>query len=279
MQKGMRPQGARYWKLHGAGNDLLVVHSKDLPGKNKAQFVRRMAHRQLGIGCDQLAEVLSLKPLSIQIWNQDGTKAEMCANGSRTFLYLAAREGWLDRKAKRVPLQVSGGQYEGVRATPGNYELSLGAPEIGIPSSILLGREKIPYVPVRTGNPHAVIWMAGRGSWKAPKAFDFKTYGPRVETHRAFPKKTNVEFIRSLKVSDGSAEVLVEAWERGAGATLSCGSGAVAVAALVRRRTGVARVRVRMTDFVLKIRFEGEAAFLSGPCALVSSGSYFGIQP
>ena len=87
MQKGRARQGTRFHKLHGAGNDLLVLTSSELPKANKAAFIRRIAHRQLGIGCDQIMEVLSKKPLAIQVWNQDGSKAEMCANGSRTFLF------------------------------------------------------------------------------------------------------------------------------------------------------------------------------------------------
>jgi diaminopimelate epimerase len=276
MQKGSARQGTRFFKLHGAGNDLLVVDTEHLPRKNKAAFVRRLAHRQLGLGCDQLAEVLSRKPLAIQIWNNDGTRAEMCANGSRTFLFLAALQGWLNPEAERVPLEVSGGKYEGVRTSPGNYELSLGEPEIEPARTLKLGSEKIPYTPVRTGNPHAVVWMAGGEGWTKPRDFDFRGYGPRIETHSAFPRRTNVEFVRSLRKSGKTAEVFVEAWERGAGATLSCGSGAVAVAAVVRRRNpGIERVKVRMTDFELRIRFEGDRAFLSGPCALVAEGRYF----
>jgi diaminopimelate epimerase len=276
MQKGVAKQGTRFFKLHGAGNDLLVVESKSLPRVNKSSFVRKLAHRQLGIGCDQLAELISRKPLSIQIWNSDGTRAEMCANGSRTFLFLAAREGWLDRRAARVPLEVSGGQYEALRISPGNYELCLGEPEIGAERILSLGKERILYIPVRTGNPHAVIWMTGPRAWREPRSFDFKAFGSRIENHRDFPHRTNVEFIRTLRRSGDTAEVFVEAWERGAGATMSCGSGAVAVAAVVRRRMpGLKAVRVRMTSFELRIRFEGDRAFLSGPCALVAEGFYF----
>ncbi len=276
MQKGSPKQGTRFYKLHGAGNDLLVLHGREMPSVNKAAFVRRIAHRQLGIGCDQLMEILSLKPLAIQIWNQDGSRAEMCANGSRTFLFLAAREGWLNRQAKRVPIRISGKSYEGVRIKPGSYALCLGEPEIEKPETLHLDGKKIPFWPVRTGNPHAVILVgAGPYSWKAPKDFSYLDYGPRIERHAHFPQKTNVEFVRSLKVKGRRAETIVEAWERGAGATLSCGSGAVAVAAVVRKLTGVSAVSVRMTEFELRVNFEGDQAFLSGPCALVAEGKYF----
>ena len=275
MQKGPARQGSRFFKLHGAGNDLLVLASKDMPKTNKAAFVRRIAHRQLGLGCDQLVELISKKPLAVQIWNQDGSKAEMCANGSRSFLFLAAREQWIDSHAPRVNIRISGAPYEGVRTTPGNYELCLGTPEIGEPEVLALGKERIPFYPVRTGNPHVVVLMTGPGAWKAPKGFDYKSYGPRMETHRRFLGKTNVEFVRKIRVKGHTATVDVQAWERGAGATLSCGSGAVAAAALVRRLKYVGLVKVRMNTFELLIRFEGNRAFISGPCVLVAEGRFF----
>lgn len=273
MQKDRSKQGTRFIKLHGAGNDLLVVHSREMP-KAKAAFVRRIAHRQLGVGCDQLMEVLSTRPLAIQIWNQDGSKAEMCANGSRTTLFLAAQLGWIDRKSKQVPLRVSGRDYVARMVKPGHYELCLGEPEIEALETIRIGKEKITFWPVRTGNPHAVIFTGG-SQWKLPKDFSYLEWGPRIENHSHFPKRTNVEFVRKLKVQGRKATVHVEAWERGAGATLSCGSGAVAVAAMVNKLYGATDIRLRMTQFELRVRFEGKSAFLSGPCALVAEGTAY----
>jgi diaminopimelate epimerase len=276
MQKAPPKQAPRFYKLHGAGNDVVVLHSEEMPAAGKAAFVRRVAHRQLGIGCDQVVELLSLRPLAIQIWNQDGTKAEMCANGSRCFLFLAALEKWIPRSAARIKIQISGKPYEGLRATPGNYELCLGRPEIGEPEILPLGEGAIPFWPVRTGNPHAVILLGtGPGEWKAPKDFSYLDYGPRIEKHPRFPLRTNVEFVHGLKLRGKAAAMAVLAWERGAGATLSCGSGAVAAAALVRKRTGAQRIEVEMTEFRLRVRFEDERAYLSGPCVLVARGRIF----
>ncbi len=275
MQKASSKQVPRFYKLHGAGNDLVVLHSSEMPAK-KAAFVRRIAHRQLGIGCDQVIELLSLCPLAIQIWNQDGTKAEMCANGSRCFLFLAAQERWLDRQSKRVAIRISGRAYEARQTTPGNYELCLGVPEIGQPERLMLGREKILFWPVRTGNPHAVILLgSGPYSWKAPKEFSYLDFGSRIEIHSRFPRRTNVEFIRGIKIKGKRAVVEVQAWERGAGATLSCGSGAVAAGAVIRLLTGAEQIQVKMTQFKLQVRFAGPGAFLSGPCTLVAKGYVF----
>lgn len=277
MQKATRAQGTGipFYKLHGAGNDILVVFAKDLPRNGKAAFLRRMAHRQLGVGCDQIVEVLSLKELAVQIWNQDGSKAEMCANGSRVFLFLAAEEGWVLPRAKTVPIKISGGHYEG-RKVKGGYELCLGVPRVAGFERLSVANESIPYHEANVGNPHAVILCGkGRGEWAVPQDFDFKAFGPRIETHPHFPLKTNVEFVRSWKVKAKKVSALVDVWERGAGPTLSCGSGAVATAAVLRSLSGATEATITMNGFDLQVRFEGDKAYLSGPCTLVAKGQYF----
>lgn len=264
-------------KLHGAGNDIIVFLAKHLrlSPRQKASFLRCMAHRQLGVGCDQFVEVLSFDPLSIQIWNGDGSTAEMCANGSRTFLYLASIEGWIDRSASEVSLTISGKPYSSRKVGEHLYELCLGKPEIHGQESITVLGKKIPFWSVSTGNPHAVVLTTShKGSWKAPKGFSYLEFGPPFEKHPHFPKKTNVEFVRSISQKGKKITAVVEAWERGAGATLSCGSGAVAVAAVLKELMGATQFSVRMTDFELQIRFEGDQGFLSGPCALVAKGVY-----
>jgi diaminopimelate epimerase len=275
MRKNAARQGSRFYKLHGAGNDILVLPTEGMPKRGKAEFVRKVSHRHLGIGCDQVVEVLSTRPLAIQIWNGDGTQAEMCANGTRCFLFLAAAKGWFSSKLKEVPLHVSGKPYTAFKGK-GGYELCLGEPEIDSLESLSLDRESIPFWPVRTGNPHAVILTTSHKlGWAPPSSFCYREFGAKIEVHARFPKKTNVEFIRTLEQKGNSALVRVEAWERGAGATLSCGTGAVAAAAVVRGLTGVSLVEVAMTLFQLRVRFEGERAFLSGPSALVAEGTYF----
>lgn len=276
MRKAAAKQGSRFYKLHGAGNDILVVQSKHMPTRGKAEFVKNISHRQLGIGCDQLVEVSSTKPLECQIWNGNGTKSEMCANGTRVLLYLAAKLKWISPSAKEVTLKVSGKKYEAQKIGKDGYELCLGEPEIGSMETLSVSGHQIPFWPVRTGNPHAVILTTEHKlAWTPPAGFSYKVLGPHVETHARFPQKTNVEFIRSISQKGNKATALVEVWERGAGATMSCGSGAVAAASVVHGLTGAEVVEIRMTSFKLQVRFEGERAFLSGPSALVAEGMYF----
>jgi len=277
MQKAKRAQGTGlpFYKLHGAGNDILVVFAKDLPRVGKGKVIQRMAHRQLGVGADQIVEVLSLKPLAVQIWNQDGSKAEMCANGSRVFLFLAARQKWISSTAKVVPITISGGAYEGRKVKDG-YELCLGVPQVsGFERLDALG-SSVPFHEVSVGNPHAVILCGNsRGQFPLPEDFDYRKFGPAIERHAMFPQKINVEFVRSWQRTGKRARVKVEVWERGAGPTLSCGSGAVAVAAVMQSLYGAQECVVEMSGFELRVRFEGDKAFLSGPCTLVAEGEYF----
>ncbi len=273
MKKATARQGKPipFYKLHGAGNDILVVQSKDLPKTPKASFFQRMAHRRLGIGCDQIMEVLSLKPLSAQVWNSDGSKAEMCANGGRVFLFLAALKGWISKgKTKEIPIKISGKAYKGVKMGK-NFGLCLGEPKLfGCQEIAVLGAT-VAFENVSVGNPHAVIFLEEA---KLPN-YSLEKYGPLVETHSHFPDRTNVHFVRSYEKRGSKAYAEVEVWERGAGATLSCGSGAVAVAAVLQKRTGVNVIQVKMTDFLLDVKFQGKEAYLSGPSVLVAEGKYF----
>ena len=275
MKKAATRQGKPipFQKLHGAGNDILIVEAKHLPKSGKPGLLRRMAHRQLGIGCDQVVEVLSRKPLRVQIWNQDGSRAEMCANGTRVLLFLAAKEGWISRAATEIPLEISGKKYV-ARKTKGGYELCLGETDVKEASLLRVGQSTIPYFPVNAGNPHAVI-LAGPKGWRLPKDYSLPRYGSAIECHSRFPQKTNVEIVRSWKKKGSLVEAEVDVWERGAGATLSCGSGAVAVAAVLRKLSGAKLVKVRMTDYLLTICFEGERDYLSGPSTLVAKGLFF----
>lgn len=274
MKKAPSRQGKPipFHKLHGAGNDILVVEAKDLPKNGKASVMRRMAHRQTGIGCDQIMEVISRKPLKVQVWNGDGTKAEMCGNGARALLFLAEQEGWIRKGSKEVPITISGKAYVAGK-NGSHFELGLGAPVVSDLQRLTLEGE-VPFYEVNVGNPHCVI-PVGEGGWLLPADYSLKAYGSRLEIHERFPKKTNVEFIRSWVQKGNVVDASVDVWERGAGATLSCGSGAVAVAAVLRKLTGAKAFRIKMTDYELKVRFEGGQAFLSGPSVLVGAGKFF----
>jgi diaminopimelate epimerase len=257
-----------FYKLHGAGNDILVVESKHLPKANKPKFIQRFSSRKLGIGADQVMEVEKRFPLRFTVWNTDGSKAEMCANGSRVLLFLSELEKWHKKSQKKIQFQIGKNSFFGLKKANGEFEISLGIPRVE-EHIIFSGSKKFPLTKVNVGNPHAVIFAKDLGD------FDFRELGKEVENHSEFPQKTNVEFIRSWKAAGTKVEALVDVWERGAGATLSCGSGAVAVATVLKKISGKTRFSIHMNQFVLEVRFEGGEAFLSGPSALVAKGEFF----
>ncbi len=274
-----RQDSIPFAKVHGAGNDALIVeecHWRHVSARAKPGVVRRIAHRSMGIGADQVLEVLSRSPLRFLVWNQDGSRAEMCANGTRSLCFYALRKGWFGQDAavvSSVVVEVGERSYSAKRLGAG-FSISLGVPVVGAAAILTHRGQRVPYVPVSVGNPHAVIFASGgRGDWRAPKDFDFRVWGAELERHKVFPKRANVEFVRRLEVSGRRAWVETEFWERGSGATLSCGTGAVAVAsALKARLPGVREVLVRMTEFELRVNFDGSTAWLSGPSALVAEG-------
>lgn len=271
-----------FYKIHGTGNDCLVFHGRELPSylrratSAKKKWICDFSNRHHGLGSDQVLEILSLKPLAIQIWNCDGSKAEMCGNGSRAFASLALSEGWISAKAKQVPIEISGKTYE-LRKLHVGFALGLGQPKLLEEHSLQLQQQKIPFTAVDVGNPHAVVFMTGPGAWKAPKDFSLQSYGEKMERHPHFPHKTNVEFVRKIVHKGSVATVFVEVWERGAGATLSCGSGAVAVATAYQAwsKKSAKRYDIVMNGYVLSVRFERGCAYLSGPSAIVAKGEYF----
>ncbi|NUM88121.1 MAG: diaminopimelate epimerase [Bdellovibrionales bacterium] len=267
-------------KVHSAGNDAIILEEASWRGSSparKAELVRRIAHRSMGVGADQVLEVLERNPLRFQVWNQDGSRAEMCANGTRSLCHFAFLRGWIPPASATISVEVSGRPYV-VRRRARGFSVSLGSPVVKPPRTLRQRGQAIPWVSVNVGNPHAVIFMTGgRGEWRAPSDFDFREWGRELEVHAAFPQRANIEFVRKLRVTGSRAEVLTEFWERGAGATLSCGTGAVAVAAAVRaQREGVREVLVRMTQFELRVTFDGPSAWLSGPSVLVAEGVWFG---
>jgi diaminopimelate epimerase len=116
-----------FFKIHGAGNDFIVMER--MRGTSTAAFVRKMAHRNLGIGADQLLEVLSRRPLTVQIWNRDGSKAEMCGNGARALVCLARQLKWLPPGDREVKLWISGREVTAI-GHGARTAVDLGAAEV-----------------------------------------------------------------------------------------------------------------------------------------------------
>jgi len=197
---------------------------------------------------DGLVEVtpLAADAAEVVIWNADGSRAEMSGNATR----IAA--AWLAKRTGAAVVRIVSGDREvSVRfLADGTAEQDMGEIRIGPPEEL----EGIEFVRVEVGNPHAVV----RGD-----PADVVWIGPRLETHPAFPNRTNVQVGRI----DGSRTVTARVWERGVGETSSSGTGAVAVAAGC---IGAGEVEVRFPGGTLAVRLVGSRAFLTGPAVQLS---------
>jgi diaminopimelate epimerase len=268
--------------MHGAGNDFVVLDAirHELPPIEP--LASQLCDRKFGIGADEL---LVLRPsraadFRMDIYNADGTSAEMCANGIRA-LYKYLRDHG-HTSAEEVGVETPGGVVRPRWAGPNRVKVEMGQPVLApakIPTTLAEGDGPVLDVPldvdgeefrvstVSMGNPHAVLFV------EDPDAAPVERLGPLIEHHPAFPNRVNVEFATPL----GRSRVRQRTWERGSGETLACGSGACAVAVVSMLRGLVERsVAIELRGGELEIDWENDASpvFMTGPAAEVFSGEF-----
>ncbi|MEW6057310.1 MAG: diaminopimelate epimerase [Bdellovibrionota bacterium] len=281
----MKPTSIPFTKLHGLGNDFVLIDLREQKLSLTSSTIRAIADRKRGVGFDQL---LVLKRSSrvhaeLEIFNADASLAEMCGNGLRAAAFYLWTQGKL-RSHETLTLETAAGdrQSRAVKKihpndTEAEIECEMGVPKIKtiprlLKRGIKLGTKTHHPVLVDVGNPHAVFF-----TWPKNQA-QLEQWGSLVENHRAFPKRTNVEFVRA--VSPRAIEVQV--WERGVGITEACGTGAVAATcATLSQGKGVGPMEVRFTGGRASVRWEGaqQAAFLQGYAARVFCGEWLLTNP
>jgi diaminopimelate epimerase len=268
--------------MDACGNDFVVIdHLPGIPNGFALPpgLVAKICDRHFGVGCDQL---LWLKPsnefsASVAILNADGSTAEMCGNGMRAIgVYLAAHG------------PKPGLKNYTVRTEAGNASQSVGIdlsgefPEValGVPKVLRLDEEIEPhgvFARVEIGNPHAVFFTTE----SAVKGIALESVGPGIETNPLFPGRTNVEFVAVLD----RGRIRARVWERGAGITLACGSGACAIVAAAETKGLVdpgTKIEVLLPGGSVYVRLEvgwreGKGqALLSGPAEAVFTGEWIG---
>ncbi|GFN24035.1 diaminopimelate epimerase [Thermanaeromonas sp. C210] len=273
-----------FTKMHGLGNDFVLVNcfQERLPG-DPGEVARRVCHRRFGVGADGLIFLLpsQVAELKMRIFNPDGSEAEMCGNGIRCLARFAYEEGLVPGPGIRVEtlagiivpqLILEGGRVLGVRVDMGEPRLDRrdipmsGEGEKAIDIPLEVEGEIVKATCVSMGNPHCVLFVPDVDT--APVS----TWGPFLENHPLFPQRTNVEFIEILN----PAEVKMRVWERGAGETMACGTGACAavVAAALTGRTG-RHVTVHLAAGDLAIEWAPDnRVFMTGPAVRVFDGVY-----
>jgi diaminopimelate epimerase len=277
----------RFTKMQGAGNDFVVLdETQGLLGLTSAHY-RFIADRHFGVGADQILSVRQSSSAAADfayvIHNSDGGEVEQCGNGARCFVRFVREQGLTDKSTVKV--QVHGGIITLRQLPDGSVEVDMGPPVFDLvlvpfdaakamsltdPSGLLWrlalhAQDNVDVAVLSMGNPHAVVRVEDVD--KAHVAY----LGPLIENHAAFPKRVNAGFLQVLS----RTEVKLRVYERGAGETLACGTGAcAAVVAGIRQGWLDPKVKVHTQGGVLTIEWQGEGAsvMMSGPATTVFTG-------
>jgi diaminopimelate epimerase len=260
--------GLPFMKMHGAGNDFVVIDSRGRGPVMTSGLARALGDRNRGVGFDQLAEITSSTDadFGLVFWNGDGSQAGACGNATRCVSdYVMQGMG-----ADKVSLVTARGGLLAERAADGRVWVNMGAPQLDwlqIPLSHEVDHLHLPLpgdpVAVGMGNPHCVHFV------QDAEAVDLAVLGPRIEHDPLFPQRTNVEFASLIS----PCRMRMRVWERGTGITLACGSGAcaTAVAAHLRGMIGP-RVGLEVDGGVLEVDWRDDGVWLTGPVARVFDG-------
>ena len=283
----------KFTKMQGCGNDYIYVNgfTGKIPQEEKTELVRHISDRHFGIGGDG---VIFINPsleadFEMEMYNADGSRAEMCGNGIRCVAKYVYDKGLTDKtdisviscgQIKYLQLFLKEGQVDTVRVNMGAPELRperipVTVAEAGMP----LEKERIVNAPiivqgkeykmtcVSMGNPHAVIFLEDVTN------LEIEQIGPYFENHERFPKRINTEFVKVLD----KKTVQMRVWERGTGETLACGTGCCAtVVACILNGLTDEKVTVKLLGGEIEIEWDREAnlVYMTGPAVTVFEGEY-----
>jgi len=277
----------QFSKYQGLGNDFLLLDGRDLSEPDQAfgltpELVQRLCDRRFGVGGDGV--ILALPPreggeLRMRIFNADGSEPEMCGNGIRCLArFLADSDG--DGPGRRWQVETLAGRIVPELCADGGILVDMGPPFLepaAIPTTLEVGPAGLPQGALEMegmvfevaaagmGNPHVVIPV------EAVDAIDLERFGAALEVHPAFPARTNVHFVQVLAPD----HLRMRVWERGAGPTLACGTGACAtLVACHRLGLCAAEARLDLPGGPLWIAWAGEGAavLMRGPAEVVFEG-------
>jgi len=271
----------RFSKMHGAGNDFVVLDLRGDAAPPDPDLCRALADRRTGVGCDQILTIEDPREAgsvaSYRIWNADGSPSQQCGNGARCIAAWLVRDG--AARGDEFKLDSPIGTH-GVTRLHDGYRVVMGVPEFDparIPLRGFDGRRD-PYVlgirgsiigfgAVSMGNPHALLEVDDIDA--APLA----STGPLLQQHECFPESANVGFARI----ESRRRIRLRVYERGVGETLACGSGACAAAAILMRRGRIDReVDVVLPGGELRIAWPRDDApvTMAGPATFVFEGEW-----
>lgn len=268
-----------FQKMHGAGNDFVLLDLRAQRYDLDATRARALADRHTGIGCDQLLVLRhpdsEEHQVKFEVWNADGSRAEQCGNGVRCIgHYLCSRE---DAPTGRFSIEGPVAPIRLEQTAEGQFRVDMGAPDFrpeAVPLSLEasgqgyalpLNGESCTIGAVSVGNPHALLQVPDIEA--APVA----ALGPKISGHAGFPRGCNAGFAEVV----GRGHIRLRVFERGAGETRACGSGACAAAAILIRNGKLdTQVLVNQVggDLIIEWTGEGQAIMMTGPAAHVYKG-------
>ncbi len=283
----------QFTKMQGCGNDYIYVNgfTEKIPQEEKTELVRHISDRHFGIGGDG---VIFINPSSeadfeMEMYNADGSRAEMCGNGIRCVAKYVYDKGLTDKtdisviscgQIKYLQLFLKEGQVDTVRVNMGAPELRperipVTVAEAGTPleqerivnAPIIVQGKEYKMTCVSMGNPHAVIFLEDVTN------LEIEQIGPYFENHERFPKRINTEFVKVLD----KKTVQMRVWERGTGETLACGTGCCAtVVACILNGLTDEKVTVKLLGGEIEIEWDREAnlVYMTGPAVTVFEGEY-----
>jgi diaminopimelate epimerase len=259
-----------FTKMQGAGNDFVVLDfTKEVFPLDEKQ-IRKLADRHYGVGCDQVLVVERPRAAGAdfryRIFNADGGEVEQCGNGARCFVKYVHARGLTGKR--EISVETLGGMIRPRLEPDGEVSVDMGPPRFSgtFLEKISIEGEEVELAVISMGNPHAVQVVAD------VSAAPVTTQGPRIERHARFPAGVNAGY---LQVLDRHA-IALRVWERGAGETLSCGTGACAAAVSgILRKLVDSPVRVQTRGGALTISWAGgdNAVWMKGPAAAAFEGT------
>jgi diaminopimelate epimerase len=270
----------RFWKMHGLGNDYIVIDNRDRKIKEReiSDLAQKLCQRRFSVGADGLLLVYdsAVADVKMRIFNADGSEAEICGNGIRCFAKYCYENGVVRKKETRIEtlagvkeawLTVENGKVSKVKVDMGVPSLERGSlPMLGqgpcINEDLEVDGERFRVTCLSVGNPHCVLFVDD------VEGFPVQDVGPKIEDHKLFPRRVNVEFVQVLNRN----ELKVRVWERGCGETFACGTGACAsvVAGNLLKKVGNI-VTVHLLGGDLEIEYSGNV-WMTGPAVKVFEG-------
>jgi diaminopimelate epimerase len=277
----------KFTKLQATGNDFVLIEA-DRMRRDWGKLSQIMCDRRFGIGSDGLILLLKSKAADfrMRMFNPDGSEAEVCGNGLRCFARYVVSTGLADTR-RSMTIETSAGVKTAVPRDRGlRFEVDMGRPGFrpgDLPVAVTAKRvpimdhpvtvagQKLRLTFVSMGNPHAVHFLPDVGNLK------LCDIGPRVENHALFPRRVNFEIAHVVS----RREIQARVWERGAGETLSCGTGACAIAVASRLHDYVdSPVDIKLPGGTLSVKWDRKGSVcLTGPAELVFNGDWPDRKP